>query len=132
MIDNYVARNTHKSISFTSLGQSRYMSALKYVDAVVGNSSSGLLEAPSFKIGTVNIGDRQKGRIKAKSVIDCLANKTEIKKAIDKIYSKKFQELLKKVKNPYAKGKTSKKIVNILKKIPFPLSVKKKFHDIEI
>lgn len=132
MIDNYVARNTHKSISFASLGQSRYMSALKYVDAVVGNSSSGLLEAPSFKIGTVNIGDRQKGRIKAKSVIDCLANKTEIKKAIDKIYTKKFQELLKKVKNPYAKGKTSKKIVNILKKIPFPISVKKKFHDIEI
>ena len=132
MIDNYVARNTHKSISFASLGQSRYMSALKHVDAVVGHSSSGLLEAPSFKIGTVNIGDRQKGRIKAKSVIDCLANKTEIKKAIDKIYTKKFQELLKKVKNPYAKGKTSKKIVNILKKIPFPISVKKKFHDIEI
>ena len=132
MIDNYVARNTHKSISFASLGQSRYMSALKYVDAVVGNSSSGLLEAPSFKIGTVNIGDRQKGRIKAKSIIDCLANKTEIKKAIDKIYSKKFQTLLKNVKNPYSGGKTSKKIVNILKKISFPLSVKKKFYDIQI
>ena len=132
MIDDYVARNTHKSIAFTSLGQSRYMSALKYVDAVVGNSSSGLLEAPSFKIGTVNIGDRQKGRIKAKSIIDCLANKTEIKKAIDKIYSKKFQTLLKNVKNPYSGGKTSKKIVNILKKISFPLSVKKKFYDIQI
>ena len=132
MIDDYVARNTHKSIAFTSLGQSRYMSALKYVDAVVGNSSSGLLEAPSFKIGTVNIGDRQKGRIKAKSIIDCLANKTEIKKAIDKIYSKKFQKLLKNVKNPYSGGKTSKKIVNILKKISFPLSVKKKFYDIQI
>jgi len=132
MIDDYVARNTHKSIAFTSLGQSRYMSALKYVDAVVGNSSSGLLEAPSFRIGTVNIGDRQKGRIKAKSVIDCSANKKEIKKAIDKIYSKKFQTLLKNVKNPYSGGNTSKKIVNVLKKISFPLSIKKKFYDIKI
>lgn len=132
MIDDYVARNTHKSIAFTSLGQSRYMSALKHVDAVVGNSSSGLLEAPSFRIGTVNIGDRQKGRIKAKSVIDCSANKKEIKKAIDKIYSKKFQTLLKNVKNPYSGGNTSKKIVNVLKKISFPLSIKKKFYDIKI
>ena len=132
MIDKYVCKNSHKSITFTSLGQLRYLSALKYVDAVVGNSSSGLLEAPSFKIATINIGDRQKGRIKADSVIDCLAEKKNIKKVIDKIYSKKFQELLKKVKNPYAKGKTSKKIVEILKKTSFPFSVKKKFHDIAI
>ena len=132
MIDDYVSRNTHKSIAFVSLGQSRYMSALKHFDAVVGNSSSGLLEAPSFKIGTVNIGDRQKGRIKANSVIDCLANKREIKKAIDKIYSKEFQTLLKNVKNPYSGGKTSKKIVNILKKISLPLQVKKKFYDIKV
>ena len=132
MIDKYVYKNSHKSITFTSLGQLRYLSALKYVDAVVGNSSSGLLEAPSFKIATINIGDRQKGRIKADSVIDCLAEKKNIKKVIDKIYSKKFQELLKKVKNPYAKGKTSKKIVEILKKTSFPFSVKKKFHDIAI
>ena len=131
MIDDYVSRNTHKSIAFTSLGQSRYMSALKHVDAVVGNSSSGLLEAPSFKIGTVNIGDRQKGRIKANSVIDCLANKRDIKKAIDKIYSKEFQILLKNVKNPYSGGKTSKKIVNILKKISLPLPVKKEFYDVK-
>ena len=132
MIDNYVERNPHKAVAFFLLGQSRYMSALKYVDAIIGNSSSGLLEAPSFKIGTVNIGDRQKGRIKAKSVIDCLANKKDIKKAIDKIYSKKFQKLLKNVKNPYSGGKTSKKIVNILKKISFPDSLKKKFYDIKV
>jgi len=132
MIDKYVERNPHKAVAFFLLGQSRYMSALKYVDAIIGNSSSGLLEAPSFKIGTVNIGDRQKGRIKAKSVIDCLANKKDIKKAIDKIYSKKFQKLLKNVKNPYSGGKTSKKIVNILKKISFPDSLKKKFYDIKV
>ena len=132
MVDKYVGKNSHKSIAFTSLGQLRYLNALKHVDAVVGNISSGLLEAPSFKIATINVGDRQKGRIKADSVIDCLAEKKNIKKAIDKIYSKKFKELLKKVKNPYAKSKTSKKIVEILKKTSFPFSVKKKFHDIAI
>src|SRR3989338_4133875 len=68
MIDSYVSANSNKSIAFTSLGQLRYLSALQNVDAVVGNSSSGLIEAPSFKIGTINIGDRQKGRIKAASV----------------------------------------------------------------
>jgi GDP/UDP-N,N'-diacetylbacillosamine 2-epimerase (hydrolysing) len=70
MIDEYVAKNFHKSIGFSSLGQLRYLSALQFVDAMVGNSSSGLTEAPSFRIGTINIGDRQKGRIKAESVID--------------------------------------------------------------
>ncbi len=80
MIDRYTAKYPKKSIGFTSLGQLRYLSALKYVDAVVGNSSSGLLEAPSFKIGTINIGDRQKGRIKAKSVIDCSAKKKRYSK----------------------------------------------------
>ncbi len=63
MIDEYVTKNFQKSVQFTSLGQLRYLSALQDVDAVVGNSSSGLAEAPSFKIGTINIGDRQKGRI---------------------------------------------------------------------
>ena len=69
MIDDYVASNKHKSVGFTSLGQLRYLSALQYVDVVVGNSSSGLLEAPTFQIGTINIGDRQKGRIKAESIM---------------------------------------------------------------
>jgi GDP/UDP-N,N'-diacetylbacillosamine 2-epimerase (hydrolysing) len=63
MIDGYVSKNKNKSVAFTSLGQLRYLSALQYVDAMVGNSSSGLAEAPSFKIATINIGDRQKGRI---------------------------------------------------------------------
>ena len=99
MIDHYTSKNPKKSIGFTSLGQLRYLSALKHMDAVVGNSSSGLLEAPSFKIGTINIGDRQKGRIKAKSVIDCLANKKDITKALKKLYSKDFQKLLINVNN---------------------------------
>lgn len=75
MIDQYINKNSDKSTGATSLGQLKYLSALQYVDAVVGNSSSGLLEAPSFKIATINIGDRQNGRIKAKSVIDCLPEK---------------------------------------------------------
>jgi GDP/UDP-N,N'-diacetylbacillosamine 2-epimerase (hydrolysing) len=77
MCEEYVSKNSHKAVGFTSLGQLRYLSALQFVDAVLGNSSSGLAEAPSFKIGTINIGDRQKGRIKAKSVIDCEPNKEE-------------------------------------------------------
>jgi GDP/UDP-N,N'-diacetylbacillosamine 2-epimerase (hydrolysing) len=62
MIDEFVNKNPNKSVGFASLGQLKYLSALQYVDVVVGNSSSGILEAPSFKIGTINIGDRQKGR----------------------------------------------------------------------
>ena len=71
MIDDYTNRNSKKSIGFISLGQLKYLSSLQYVDAVVGNSSSGIIEAPSFKIGTINIGDRQRGRLQASSVINC-------------------------------------------------------------
>ncbi|WP_457564270.1 UDP-N-acetylglucosamine 2-epimerase, partial [Caminibacter sp.] len=128
MIDEYVADNPQKSIAFTSMGQLRYLSALQFVDAVVGNSSSGIIEAPSFKIGTINIGNRQKGRIKAKSVIDVASKKEEILKAFKKLYSDEFQELLKTVKNPYQKEKyPSKKVVEILEnsKIKF----QKKFYE---
>ncbi|MFX4235823.1 UDP-N-acetylglucosamine 2-epimerase [Aliarcobacter butzleri] len=131
MIDDYVARNFHKSVRFTSLGQFRYLSALQYVDAMVGNSSSGLLEAPSFKIGTINIGDRQKGRIKADSVIDCSANKTDIEKAFEKLYSKEFQNSLINVQNPYGDGCASKKIIEALKNIDFKNILKKSFYDIK-
>ena len=88
MIDTYIKNNSDKSLGFTSLGQLRYLSALQYVDAMVGNSSSGLAEAPSFKIATINIGDRQKGRIMATSVISCKNDKKTIIKSFEKIYSK--------------------------------------------
>jgi len=131
MIDEYVAKNSHKSVAFTSLGQLRYLSALQYVDAVIGNSSSGLLEAPSFKIATINIGNRQKGRIKAKSVIDCKPTKKDILKAIDKIYKKKFDIKLQNSKNLYEQKKyPSKKIVEILKEIDLDNILTKKFYDI--
>ncbi|WP_181403240.1 UDP-N-acetylglucosamine 2-epimerase [Aliarcobacter cryaerophilus] len=130
MIDEYVTKNSHKSIVFTSLGQLRYLSALQYVDAVVGNSSSGLAEAPSFRIGTINIGDRQKGRIKASSVIDCEPNKDSILKSFEKLYSKEFQETLKTTINPYGNGCASKKIVEILKSVDLGNILKKSFYDL--
>ena len=130
MIDEYVTKNFQKSVQFTSLGQLRYLSALQYVDAVVGNSSSGLAEAPSFRIGTINIGDRQKGRIKASSVIDCEPNKDSILKSFEKLYSKEFQETLKTTINPYGDGYASKKIVEILKNVDLKNILKKSFYDL--
>ena len=132
MIDNFVSKNNHKSVAFTSLGQLRYLSALKYIDAVVGNSSSGLIEAPSFKIGTINIGDRQKGRIKADSVIDCKNSKKSIKNGFKKLYSKKFQKILTKVKNPYGDNSPSENIIKIIKTINLDDILKKRFYDLDI
>ena len=132
MIDEYVSKNSYKSIGFTSLGQLRYLSALQFVDAVVGNSSSGLTEAPSFKIGTINIGDRQKGRIKAESVIDCKSDKVSILEAFDKLYSVEFQNSLSNIKNPYGDGCASQKIVEVLKNVNLGNILKKSFYDLEV
>ena len=131
MIDNYTKRYSKKSAAFISLGQTNYLSILQYMDAVVGNSSSGLIEAPSFKIATINIGDRQKGRIKADSVIDCNPNKKSIKSSLKKIYSRDFQKSLKDVKNPYDNGMPSKKIVRVLKNLNLENILKKNFYDID-
>tara|TARA_B100001057_G_scaffold457336_1_gene505541 strand:+ start:2860 stop:4023 length:1164 start_codon:yes stop_codon:yes gene_type:complete len=132
MIDDYVAKNDHKSRGFNSLGQLRYLSALKHVDAIVGNSSSGLSETPSFKIGAINIGDRQKGRIKASNVIDCLPNQESIKNAFETLYSKEFQLSLKSCENPFGKGNSSKIVVEVLKKEKLKNIIKKTFFDLEI
>ena len=83
---------------------------------MVGNSSSGLIEVPSFKKGTINIGNRQRGRIKAKSIIDCDPKRVSISNAIQKLFSKNFQEKLSKVKNPYGYGGASNSIIKILEK----------------
>jgi GDP/UDP-N,N'-diacetylbacillosamine 2-epimerase (hydrolysing) len=131
MIDQYTKKYPKKSIAFSSLGQLRYLSAMQFVDAVVGNSSSGLIEASSFKIATINIGDRQKGRIKAKSVINCLPKKNNIKNSFKKIYSKDFQKLLNNVKNPYDNGFSSKKIIKVLKNIKIENLLKKNFYNID-
>lgn len=130
MVDDYVASHNDRTIAFTSMGQLRYLSALQYVDAVVGNSSSGLIEAPSFKIGTINIGERQKGRIKADNVIDCLPEKEAIVGALKKLYSSSFQSELSNVTNPYGEGGASVKISATLRSISLSNILKKRFHDL--
>ena len=132
MIDEYVSENPQKAVAFASLGQLRYLSAIKFVDIVLGNSSSGLLEVPSFKKATINIGDRQKGRARASSVIDVRPVKEEILAAIKRAYSKEFEQTLKDTINPYDGGNPSKKMVKILKEIKLDGILKKKFYDIGI
>jgi len=130
MIEDFVKEQPETRKAFTSLGQLRYLSCLRHVNAVVGNSSSGLAEAPSFRIGTINIGDRQRGRLKAKSVIDCEPNQQSIQKAFERLYSNAFQEQLASVRNPYGEGGASEKIVRVLEKLPFEDILKKKFYDL--
>jgi GDP/UDP-N,N'-diacetylbacillosamine 2-epimerase (hydrolysing) len=131
MIDKYTSENHKTSIGFISLGQLKYLSTLQYVNAVVGNSSSGLLEAPSFKIGTINIGDRQKGRIKSLSVIDCEPKKNSISRALTELYSTKFLKTLKTSINPYGDGHASKKIIDKIKKANLKTILKKSFYDLK-
>ena len=130
LIDEYVARNPGRTKAFVSLGRLRYLSVLRFVDVVLGNSSSGIIEAPSFGKPTVNVGDRQKGRIRAESVIDCAPETRAIAAALKKALSVKFQALCKKVKNPYGKGNTAKNIYRIIgNKIKGIKNVKKTFYD---
>ncbi|PKQ68758.1 UDP-N-acetylglucosamine 2-epimerase (hydrolyzing) [Labilibaculum manganireducens] len=125
MIDDYVAQNTEKSIAFISLGQLRYLSALQYVDAVVGNSSSGIIEVPSFGIPTINIGDRQKGRVAAQSVIHCGNQSDKIFDAINKSLLKDYTATV----NPYGDGKASERIFEVIKGSA-TISLKKQFYNI--
>ena len=131
MIDYYVNDNGHKAVAFTSLGQLRYLSALQYVDAMVGNSSSGIIEAPSFKIGTINIGDRQKGRIRSDSIIDCSPGHNSIKKAFEQLYSNEFKEKVQSTSNIYGDGTTSEKIYKVLKTYDLSEILKKSFFDLK-
>ena len=129
MIEDFVSRHPQAK-AFTSLGHLRYLSCVKQVDAVVGNSSSGLTEVPSFRKGTINIGERQKGRIKASSVIDCVPQKDAILKALKRLYSEKFLDMLKTVQNPYGEGGASDAIVSTIEKIETEQIIKKIFYNI--
>lgn len=132
MLQAYAARRPDTAKVWTSLGQLRYLSCLRHVDGVVGNSSSGLTEAPSFRIGTVNIGERQTGRLKADSVIDCGATREQISHAFHVLYSETFRKRLLSVTNPYGTGGAAARIVSILAScVPSDL-LKKKFHDYPI
>ena len=136
MINDYVNNNSGQAIAFDSLGQLKYLSALKHVDMVIGNSSSGLIEAPSFKIPTINIGDRQKGRIQAQTIISCDAVNESIVEAIQKGFSKEFRESIKETINPYGDGGASQNIKNTLKAVEIDRDkpgynlIRKEFYDI--
>ena len=129
MLEGFVARKPNAK-AYASLGQVRYLSCLRQVDGVIGNSSSGLAEAPSLGIGTVNIGDRQRGRLKATSVIDCPPQREAIRSAIHTLYSPSFRHDLAKVENPYGCGGASEKIVQILQDVNFEGLLKKTFYDV--
>ena len=130
LIKAFCFSNPANASFYSSLGQLTYLSCLKYIDGVLGNSSSGLLEVPSFKKGTVNIGNRQSGRPKASSIIDCEFNKNEIFYAINKLYSPSFQKKLSSTKNPYGKPGASKKILQKIKTFPLNNLLNKKFYDL--
>ncbi|WP_245869266.1 UDP-N-acetylglucosamine 2-epimerase [Pontibacter ramchanderi] len=130
LIDQYTKKNPEKSVAFVSLGQLRYLSALQFMDAVIGNSSSGLIEVPSFKTATIDIGDRQRGRIKADSVISCEPSYVSIKNAIEEAFSDSFREKLVHIKNPYGEKDSSKDIVKVIKNTNLSSLLKKKFYDL--
>jgi UDP-hydrolysing UDP-N-acetyl-D-glucosamine 2-epimerase len=120
-------RSNKKSVFITSLGKELYLSILKKSKFVIGNSSSGIIEAPSFRIPTINIGDRQKGRVMCSSIINCQNNEKEIFASIKKALNKKFIFKIRKVKSPYGSGRSAQKIVKILKKINLKNIGRKKF-----
>jgi len=131
MIDEYLLLHPSNCIAYTSMGQLRYLSAMKYADVVVGNSSSGIIEAPALNIPTVNIGDRQKGRIQAPSVIDCEPEETRIREAIEVSLSSEFRNKIMRLKNPYGNGNVSTEVLRIIKnELRNPISLKKKFFDL--
>ena len=130
LISNFISTRKNCYL-FKSLGQKKYFSCLKYSDFMIGNSSSGLLEMPSFKKFSINIGERQSGRIKAKSVIDCRPKSKDIIKAINFSLNPSNKKKIKNVVNPYGTGGASKKIIKILKRKNFDNLILKEFFDIK-
>ncbi|CEG56245.1 UDP-N-acetylglucosamine 2-epimerase [Legionella fallonii] len=128
-IQQYCKINAHRAFAAISLGSKRYLSAVAHAEAVIGNSSSGVIEVPAFGIPTVNIGNRQEGRLAADSVIHCPADYNEIKKAISKAVSVDFKAQCKNVINPYGDGWVSERIIPVLK--THRLSVAKRFYDLD-
>lgn len=132
MIDEY-EKSRANVLAITSLGMRRYLSALRYCCMVIGNSSSGIVEAPSFHVPTVNIGDRQRGRLASESIIHCEPKKSSIVKAMEKAASVEFLVSIKNAINPYEKAETSKTIVEIIKRflVDDKINLKKKFYDVK-
>lgn len=130
-IDKYVSEQSGRTIAFTSLGHLRYLSCLNEVGLVIGNSSSGLSEAPFFHLPTINLGDRQKGRLRSSSVIDCPVEKDAIISAIQKALDPSFRETIRNAENPYEQPNTAIRILNILKETDFGELSTKSFYDLK-
>ncbi|MDQ0969202.1 GDP/UDP-N,N'-diacetylbacillosamine 2-epimerase (hydrolyzing) [Flavobacterium sp. W4I14] len=130
MIDQYVSLNPNTSVAFSSLGTLKFLSLVKECDAIIGNSSSGIIEAPSLKTVTINIGDRQKGRIQADSVINCDPNAEDITKAIRLSKAKNESTLMDELKNPYGIGQTASQIVNAIKSVDWNSYILKSFYNL--
>lgn len=130
MITEYVSSHKDKAVEFKSLGQLRYLSALQFVDFVIGNSSSGMTEVPAFYIPTINIGDRQKGRINCESVINSNNSLEDIKKSITFALDKTFREKIQQQELLYGNGTTAEKIIQIIKEHNH-ISIKKSFYNID-
>lgn len=133
-INKYVEKHKESTICVASLGAKYYLSAMKYCEFVIGNSSSGITETPSFGIPTINIGDRQKGREQAKSIINCKPIKEEILSSISMARTLQFKNACKEVVNPNGDGKTSERIVDYIKRLykNGEISTQKAFYDVEI
>ncbi len=129
-IKQFTRQHAERVVYHESLGQLRYLSLLKQVDAVVGNSSSGLLEAPSFRVATINIGNRQKGREQVDSVINCAPDKEAIGAALAQALSSEFNSVLAATNNSYDRGNASEAIISVLKKVDLQRLTKKKFYDL--
>ena len=127
-IKNFVSKYPNECYSVVSLGKHRYYASLKYCVAVVGNSSSGIFEAPSFHVPTLNIGDRQKGRLRGESVIDVEANYEDIKNGLTQALSDDFRQFVNTVQSPFDKPKTMEKIFDVIAHYPLKGIVEKSFY----
>ena len=130
LLESYAKNNPERVLAIPSLGQKRYLSAVKHSSAVIGNSSSGIIEVPSFDVATINIGLRQKGRLSAKSVIHCEPYKKDIVKAISGGINKTYISNDGVIFNPYGQGDASSQIVNLLKELKG--TTFKSFHDLNV
>jgi GDP/UDP-N,N'-diacetylbacillosamine 2-epimerase (hydrolysing) len=128
MLQDFGSKHANARV-YPSLGQLRYLSCMALCDGVVGNSSSGLLEAPTLKKGTVNIGDRQRGRLQAASIINCRPVRQEIRAAITQLYTPAFQAGLSDVGNPYGEGGATARVLALIKEIKLEGLIQKRFYD---
>lgn len=131
MIEDFVAARAGSAVAVTSLGQLGYLSLLHHADCAIGNSSSGIMEAPSIGTPTVNIGDRQRGRLRAPSVIDCTETTSAIVAAIQRALEPHFQKVAERRESPFGDGQAASRMVQILRSYPLDNLLMKRFFDIE-